>query len=530
MEHPLFYTICNKQKKIRLPKERKRGAVLLLLIHLGSITDRLVVFVAMKQYLTMIFGNSHNNKKTKSFILEIAAIVIMMAIIFSIQKNVYAVSKDIPVPVIASETVTKPTLVWNSCGSSYTYRLYRSDRKNGTYSCIAKEISGLKYTDNSAVAGKKYWYKVRATKGAKGNLIYGEASEPLQIAYVKNDLVLTLKVDKTGTYLQWSNLNNSKYRYNVYNSSSVNGKYNCVRNGLTDNTYKLNITSKTGLYYYKVRPYKMLNGRKVYGAMSNICLNQKIVDLVIFMGQSNMAGRGENVSLAPVLETNTAYEFKAVTDPSRLYTLQEPFGKYENVKGAINDISAKKGTEVKSGGMTASLCKAYFEIAGVPIVGVSASISGTSVRKFQPGQPILNDAVRRLNTAKNWLDANGFNVRHIYMVWSQGEADYKEKPESYKVYLRKMIEEMRKHGVEMCFFVGIGNHLNYPGIFDSIQNTQMEFCDTYEYAYMTTTIARTFVSRGMMSFLSHYSQEGYNLVGTEAGQAMAKYVNSLNGK
>ena len=63
-----------------------------------------------------------------------------------------------------------------------------------------------------------------------------------------------------------------------------------------------------------------------------------------------------------------------------------------------------------------------------------------------------------------------------------------------------------------------------------IQNTQIEFCDTYEYAYMTTTIARTFVSRGLMSNLSHYSQEGYNLAGKEAGLAMAKYVNSLKGK
>lgn len=160
---------------------------------------------------------------------------------------------------------------------------------------------------------------------------------------MKNDLELTLLVDETGTYLQWSDLKNSKYQYNIYNSSSVNGKYNCVRTGWKDNRYKLNLTSKTGLYYYRVRPYKVLNGRKVYGAMSNICLNRKVVDLVIFMGQSNMAGRGENVSLAPVLEMNSAYEFKSVTDPDRLYTLQEPFGKYENIEGAINDISAKKG-------------------------------------------------------------------------------------------------------------------------------------------------------------------------------------------
>lgn len=484
----------------------------------------------MNNYFSKTLENIHmdKNKKVKAIVTSIITLVVLAGVIRIIQTDVCAISKEIPIPVLLSETVTKPALVWNSSGSSYTYRLYRSNRMNGTYTCIAKELSGTTYTDTSAVAGQKYWYKVRATKVVKGTRIYGEASKPLQIAYVKDDLILTLKVDTTGTYLEWTNLKNSKYRYNVYKSSEVNGKWICVKSGLTANSYKLNINSKTGLYYYKVRPYKILNGKKIYGAMSNICLNQKIVDLVIFMGQSNMAGRGENVSLAPIPEINTAYEFKAVTDPTKLYALQEPFGKYENVVGAINDISQKEGIEVKSGGMVASLCKTYFENTGIPIVGVSASISSTSITQFQPNKPILKDAITRLNTAKEWLYKNGYNVRHIYMVWSQGEANYTMDSERYITYAKTMIEEMRKHGVEMCFVVGIGEHSKYPGIYDKIYNTQLKLCSTYPYAYMTTTVARTLVDRGMMSYLSHYSQEGYNLVGQEAGLSMAKYGNLMN--
>lgn len=40
----------------------------------------------------------------------------------------------------------------------------------------------------------------------------------------------------------------------------------------------------------------------------------RTVDLLFFMGQSNMAGRGE-AALAPVVAPGMGYEYRAVTDP-----------------------------------------------------------------------------------------------------------------------------------------------------------------------------------------------------------------------
>lgn len=484
----------------------------------------------------MIFGLCMKvNMKQKNNILKnlshifIIVTIVLSAVLFT-QLKVSAVSDSIPRPVLSSQTVTKPAFTWKSVGSAYTYRIYRSNTKNGNYKCLEKEYKGTSYTDDTAVAGKQYYYTVRATKTVKGKIVYGTLSAPLYIQWVKDEITLTLQVDSSGSYLKWTNLkakNSTKYKYNVYTCSSINGKYNCVKTGLTENSYKLNLSSKKDVYYYKVKPYRIINDKKVYGAMSNICLNQKTVDLVIFMGQSNMAGRGENLSLVPKTEVNTAYEFKAVTNPNKLYTLEEPFGKYENVVGAINDVSSSTNAEIKSGGMVASLCKSYFEQTGIPIVGVSASISNTSIWEFQPGKAILTDAITRLNTAKAWLNKNGYNIRHIYMVYCQGEADHKMNGETYIKNAKVMIEEMRKHGVEMCFFVGLGNHLNYPGIFQEIQNAQVKLCNTYKYAFMTTTIARSLVDKGMMNYTSHYSQAGYNLVGQEAGKAMGAYVNKI---
>ena len=54
--------------------------------------------------------------------------------------------------------------------------------------------------------------------------------------------------------------------------------------------------------------------------------SSKTVDLIIFMGQSNMAGRGVAAE-APVVPEGHGYEFRAISDPTRLYPLAEPLRK-----------------------------------------------------------------------------------------------------------------------------------------------------------------------------------------------------------
>ena len=114
-----------------------------------------------------------------------------------------AVYQKVKAPVLTSETVTKPTLAWNNIGSKYTYRIYRSDKKNGTYICLVKELNATRYIDKSAVAGQKYYYKIRATKvNQNGKISYGNFSKPLYIEWVKDDIILTLDAKGKDSYLQ----------------------------------------------------------------------------------------------------------------------------------------------------------------------------------------------------------------------------------------------------------------------------------------------------------------------------------------
>ena len=73
----------------------------------------------------------------------------------------------------------------------------------------------------------------------------------------------------------------------------------------------------------------------------------RTVDLLFFMGQSNMAGRGE-AALAPVVAPGMGYEYRAVTDPDTLHPLEEPFGVNENDPAGVYEPGMKTGAMVSS--------------------------------------------------------------------------------------------------------------------------------------------------------------------------------------
>ena len=90
----------------------------------------------------------------------------------------------------------------------------------------------------------------------------------------------------------------------------------------------------------------------------------RTVDLLFFMGQSNMAGRGD-AALAPVVAPGMGYEYRVVTDPDTLHPLEEPFGVNENDPAGVYEPG------MKTGAMVSSFVNAWTAQTGVPVVGVS---------------------------------------------------------------------------------------------------------------------------------------------------------------
>ena len=131
----------------------------------------------------------------------------------------------------------------------------------------------------------------------------------------------------------------------------------------------------------------------------------RTVDLLFFMGQSNMAGRGE-AALAPVVAPGMGYEYRAVTDPDTLHPLEEPFGVNENDPAGVYEPG------MKTGAMVSSFVNACTAQTGVPVVGVSCAKGGSAIAKWLPGTPYYQDAVRRARKARAFLQANGYPIRH----------------------------------------------------------------------------------------------------------------------
>ncbi len=248
---------------------------------------------------------------------------------------------------------------------------------------------------------------------------------------------------------------------------------------------------------------------------------EKVVDLVIFMGQSNMAGYGGTASEAPAVPEGHGYWFKSISDPTRLYNITEPFG-----AGEANSSSGL-GTGQTNGSMVSAFANAYYENTGVPIVGVFAAQGNTAIDWWQPNGAPLNDAINRYLTAKTWLESNGYTVRNNFMVWCQGESDgwNGTTKEEYKTKLTAIINEMTGEGIDACLVVRVGvQKLSTP--FDVIIRAQNELCKENDKAVMVCTATAGFAKEGLMSDSVHYSQAGYNKAGTLAGQYAAYYVNN----
>lgn len=252
-------------------------------------------------------------------------------------------------------------------------------------------------------------------------------------------------------------------------------------------------------------------------------------DLLIFMGQSNMAGRGITCEKfpdpAPKLLAGAGFEYRAITAPDRLSELVEPFGQNENLDGGIHDRA------MKTGSMVTALVNAYYlGNKKVPVLAVSASKGGSHVGEWQMDskEGYLPDAINRLKACQAYAKEQKLLIRHCFMVWCQGEtdADLATPKDVYFEKLRLIFDAMKAQGVEAIFTVQIGK-CNLPGAYtryDDMILWQEEFAEANEDVYLVEKSFQTMLERGLMKDGFHYYQQAYNEVGSKAGHAMGEVV------
>ena len=243
----------------------------------------------------------------------------------------------------------------------------------------------------------------------------------------------------------------------------------------------------------------------------------KFVDIMIFSGQSNMAGRGNSTD---GVDRCAAYEFRAITDPTRLYPLVDPFGVNENVVGAIDDGALKTGSCVPQ------FTQAYYRGTGHTVVAISASDGGTGIDAWQQGTARYNDMVQRYNDCVAYLTANNYYIGNTYVIWHQGEHDSSMSVSDYKSKLAAFADAITTDCNAYCVGVlRVGTSTTYPN--PNVIQAQTGLCGAYgsHHCVMLYTLCASYESLGLLKPDNlHYSQHGLDLMGRIGGNNLSSFI------
>ena len=229
---------------------------------------------------------------------------------------------------VASASYDKLRLSWEPLSGVDGYQIYRATSKSGKYAKIAtvKGASSATYTDTGRTCGTRYYYKLRAYKKIGGKTVYSKYStvlsayaKPAKVkvtdAYAPSTSTITIAVSFTtvrGATDYEAQINQIKkngketgfrnYTYNEegrkctfetykqclakmkkkYPSGYVTRTY--VENGkviekkmtvekftetmVGKNQVETELVQDDSIYEFRVRAYRKVNGRKVYGSWS----------------------------------------------------------------------------------------------------------------------------------------------------------------------------------------------------------------------------------------------------------------------
>ena len=150
--------------------------------------------------------------------------------------------------------------------------LYRTTSKNGTYNlvneyeCLGHEYECIfSYEFDNLILNKTYYYKaqieINGVKSPMSDVIYKKATTKPSIKFNR--------YKSKSNYLVLSTIEDDEIDgYQIYRASYKNGKYTKIYEGSSN--YKILKGTYNRGYYYKIRYYKIYDGKKVYSEFSSI--------------------------------------------------------------------------------------------------------------------------------------------------------------------------------------------------------------------------------------------------------------------
>ncbi len=164
------------------------------------------------------------------------------------------------------------TISWNKINNVTGYKVYRYDVKTESYKLIKtiSDASTTSYTNSKLTSATKYLYKVRSYKIVNNKTHNGDYSSSL--AATTKPPTPTVKLTSPSTKkikLTWTNISSRTTGYNIYMATSKNGTYKNI-GSTSKKSFTKGSLKKGKTYYFKVRAYRTIDGKKVYSSYSSI--------------------------------------------------------------------------------------------------------------------------------------------------------------------------------------------------------------------------------------------------------------------
>lgn len=165
-------------------------------------------------------------------------------------------------------------LTWNkTVNGANGYAVYRSTSKDGKYT-LRKTITSkntIEFTDTGLDTNTTYYYKVRPYRMIEDKKEYGSYSEIVCAKPVLSKTTITVSSTSKKATIKWNKVLGAS-GYKVYSATSSDGTYSLKKTITSINTLSYTNTNLVSgkTYYYKVRAYRNVNGKVVYGPYSAV--------------------------------------------------------------------------------------------------------------------------------------------------------------------------------------------------------------------------------------------------------------------
>ena len=174
---------------------------------------------------------------------------------------------------VSAQTTSSVTLKWTKVSGSKGYKVYQYDTKTKKYNLV-KTVSAktTSYKVSKLKAGTAYKFQVVSYMADNGKDITVQSNK-LSTATkpAKSSKVTVKKASKTTAKVTWKKVTGAT-GYKVYMATSKKGSYKLMATvkGATKVTYTKKDLKKNKTYYFKVRAYKTVNGKNLYGAYTSV--------------------------------------------------------------------------------------------------------------------------------------------------------------------------------------------------------------------------------------------------------------------